>query len=203
VPIGTLSDGSPITATNWSGAPTSIPLTITISERIAGIPGYYKLVGNLSFWNKEWGADYPQDATDATKGQWLLSGAWVLVQGKYWSDQDQDRAWRNIWRFAARGYASARSRYSMEAVFAMHTYWRESDMVEVVYDDPTGRFSFQPYEDAEKPQNLFEIEGISYAISVEQQTWTTAYQLRELTVYAAPEVTIPDMPTSGDDESEE
>ncbi len=183
----------------WTGAPVHVPLRITAQERLGAVTSYYKIVGSLSFWAEEWGADYPQNATDPALGLWLNSGPWTLVQGKYWSDQDRDKAWRNIWRFAARGYQSARSRYTVEVAYGMHFYFRECDMVELVYADKAGRMIFAPPDNPLQRTNWFEVQGISYNINLDAQTWQTNYQLREVTVYTAPDVTIPATPERVDD----
>ena len=185
--------------TEWDGAPVHVPLRITVQEKLGAVPSYYKIVGSLSFWAEEWGADYPQNATDPSLGLWLNSGPWVLVQGKYWSDQDRDRAWRNIWRFAARGYQAARSRYTVEVTYGMHTYFRPCDLLELVYSDKAGRVIFAPPEDLTQRTNWFEVQSISYAINLDQQTWQTSYQLREVTVYTTPEITIPATPERVED----
>jgi hypothetical protein len=186
---------NPWETADWTGLPAHIALRLTVSAKLSAVPSYYKLVGNLSFWQEEWGADYPPQATDESKGLWLLSGAWTLIQGKYWSDQDHDRAWRNIWRFAARGYAAVRARYRAEAQYGLHTYFRLCDMLSIVYRDPLGRFDFVPSESG-APSNWFEIDGISYAPNIENGTWTTSYQMREVTIYNAPTPTIPEIPES-------
>ncbi len=195
VPIATIADrknpgssANPWATGVWGGAPVQVPLRLTVSERLGAVPSYYKLVGNTSFWNEEWGADYPQAATDEKNGHWLLAGPWSLVQGKYWSDQNKDRAWRNLWRFAARGYAAVRSRYSLSITFGLHLYFRPADMIELIHSDASGRYAF---EHTNVPTNWFEVDGIAYTINQEAQTWTTQYQLRQVTVYDAPVPTIP------------
>jgi hypothetical protein len=182
-PIGTLAKqrnplnaNAPWNLSEWTGAPVSVPERMTVRAKLSGLPSYYKLVASLSFWNEEWGADYPKNATDPDAGLWLLSGNWVLVQGKYWSDQDKQKAWRNLWRFAARGYEAVRSRYVVEATFGLHTYWRLCDMVEVVYEDPQGRFELMPPAEGQPRRNWFEVQGITYNINLEQNTWRTTYQ---------------------------
>ncbi len=182
-----------------SGAPIHVPLSIGVQERISAVPGYYKITGNLSFWNEEWGADYPQRATDASQGQWLLSGTWVLDQGRYWSDQDRDRAWANIWRFAARGYAAQRSRYRLEVRYGLHTYFRPGDLIEVVYVNNQARVRIIPPDEGQPNRNYFEIDSIAYAPDLNQQMWTTVYGLREVTIYTAPTPTIPATPPEVDD----
>ena len=159
---------------------------MAIRERITAAVSYYKIIANLSFWNEEWGADYPKDKPG------LFSGKWVLVQGKYFSDQSRDNAWANLWRFAARGYAAANARYTLEVTLGIVAYLRLGDILEVLYEDPQGRANFVSSIPA---TNLFEIESLSYQINTEQQTWLTVVSLRELTIYAAPVAVIPPIPS--------
>ena len=88
--------------------PVCVPLEIRVSERLSTGVSYYKLVASLSFWNEEWGADYPHGQPRAA------SGRWVLDSGRYYSNQDRSAAWTMLWEFAARGYAAINSRYSLE-----------------------------------------------------------------------------------------
>lgn len=197
-PLGIISDRKDVTAYPGtdSGAPVHVPLTIKVTERLSAIPSYYKITGNLSFWNEEWGADYPQQATDAANGRWLLSGSWVLDQGHYWSDQDRDRAWANLWRFAARGYAAQRARLRVEISFGFHTYFRLGDLIEVVYENLDARVSILP---GDPHRNFFEVDTVAYAPNLAQQSWSTVYGLRQLTVYTAPTPDIPEVPPEVDD----
>jgi hypothetical protein len=145
-------------------------------------------VASISFHNEEWGVDYPHGQPGPG------SGKWVLIQGKYYSDQNRDSAWANLWKFAARGYAAANARYTLTVNYGLHQYWRLGDLIEVLYTDPQGRVSFTRQPEA--PRNYFEVESISYAWDTNQGIWRTTYTLREFTPYAAPAVTVPPTPAA-------
>jgi hypothetical protein len=167
------------------GEPTVVPLEVRISERLSTGISYYKIVASLSFWNEEWGADYPH-------GQPLAaSGKWELDQGRYYSNQDRDHAWQLLWEFVARGFAAKNARYAVELVFGQHLYWRLGDLIEVIFADRQQRVQF---ETGTPHTNYFEVVGISYDISMEQRQWRTTYQLRQLTTYTAPTQAIPAIP---------
>lgn len=201
IPVATISDGyvpgvfgyAPYEA--WPFYPTHIAQSIVISIKTA-VPSYYKIVASLSNWNEEWGADYPQHATDAERGRWLIAGPWALDQGRYWSDQSRERAWRNLWRFARNGYAAARARTSVQATFGLHTFFRLCDLVVVA--PPSGAEAFFPSaaEIASQPgKSWYEVVGVTYRINVEQMTWETTYDLREATIYQAAQLPLEIPPT--------
>ena len=170
--------------------PCAIPLDIQVSARLSQAISYYKIIGSLSFQNEEWGADYPPGGPRAA------SGKWVLDQGRYISDDNREQMWNTIlWFWVVRGYAANNARYSVSLTFGIHTYWRLQDIVELIYEDPHGRVSFV----RETPhRNYFEVIGIAYDIQTDTSQWRTTYTLRELTVYSAPEPTIPTMPAIGE-----
>lgn len=170
------------------GEASCVPLEINVAGVLSQQVSYYKIIGSLSFQNEEWGADHPKGAPRAA------SGRWVLEQGKYFSDHDRDHFWNDIlWHWAVRGYALANMRYRITAVFGMHTYWRFQDIIEVIFTDDQGRVAFT----RGSQHNWFEVDGISYDINAEGETWRTSYSLRELTVYNAPTPEIPAVPVLG------
>jgi hypothetical protein len=168
-----------------TGPADMVPIQMSIVERLTGDVSYYKIIASLSYMNAEWGADYPAGAPAPT------SGKWVLVSGKYYSDDDQQVNWDNLWNFTFRGYAAANARYTIRAIFGVHPYWRLGDLIEVIYED--SRVSFTP---GVPERNYFEVESISYDINVGQMTWQTTYSLRELTTYNAPSAQIPPLPAA-------
>lgn len=153
---------------------------------MTGSTSYYKITASLSYMNEEWGADYPYDGPAAA------SGRWVLIQGKYYSDDDREVNWNNLWNFAARGYAAANARYTLRVMCGLHHYWRQGDIVEMIYQDPQGRVDFVS---GDPPENYFEVEQVTYELNTEQGHWKTVYVLRELTTYTAPTPSIPAVPT--------
>lgn len=190
-------EGTPIsilTDQYTEGQNQCVPLEIKITERMSQAVSYYKIIGSLSFSNEEWGADYPHGKPAAA------SGKWVLVQGKYFSDDHREFNWNQLWHFAARGFAASNVRYTLHAVFGMHTYWRLGDLVEVIFEDLQGRLVLGRGTDPDTGEpnlshgsngNWFQVIGISYDINFEEYTWQTVYELEEVTSYTAP---IPDVP---------
>jgi PKD repeat protein len=169
---------------------TNVPLEIRVSSRMSQAVSYYKIIGTLSYSNEEWGGDYPyQHPRPAT-------GRWVLVQGKYYSDDDRTASWDRLWRFAARGYAAANTRYQIEVIFGIHIYWREGDIVEVIFADETMRVNFARTSGSSQGENRnwFEVTAISYELNLDSLAWKTSYSLRELTTYTAPNPDIPTIP---------
>jgi hypothetical protein len=189
-----LCRGVVLLGTDVQGALKYRPLEIRVNVQLSGGVSYYKIVASLSFWNEEWGADYPHGQPKAA------SGRWVLESGRYYSNQDRNAAWEQLWRFAARGYAANNARYSIDVVYGLHTYWRLGDLVEVIYTDPQNRVSFVRNQTA--PQNYFEVIGITYETALETGMWRTSYTLREITTYTAPTPTIPPVPAEVDDDEE-
>jgi hypothetical protein len=168
------------------GTNVAVPMKLSVSERLTGDVAYYKIIASLSYMNQEWGADWPQGGTP-----YPTSGRWVLVQGKYYSDDDKTINWENLWKFAARGYAASNAHYSITLVYGFHTYWRPGDIIEVLYEDPSHRLNFAVTDPV---TNWFEVEQITYEPNIEAGQWRTTYVLRELTTYAAPTPTIPPLP---------
>jgi len=171
-------------------ANAAIPLDIHIQVRMSQAVSYYKLIGTLSYSNEEWGADYPYQTPLPA------SGRWVLVQGKYYSDDDRTLSWERMWAFAARGFAAANARYTISATFGLHTYWRLGDLVEVLLSDTTLKLAFQRTSGASSGANgnYFEVTNISYEPNLENLTWRTQYTLREITSYNAPTPFVPAIP---------
>jgi len=183
--------------------PVHIPESVSVSVR-TGLPAYYKITASLSNWNEEWGADYPQHATDPQHGRWLLAGPWTLDSGRYWSDQVRDQAWANLWRFAQRGYHSIRARTTAQAKFSAHVFLRLCDMVVLVHPAIDGRFSGNAFHVMNNPgSQWYEVQSISYSVDGERRIWETTYQLREVTIFRAiredvPIPPLPDSPSRGD-----
>jgi hypothetical protein len=168
-----------------------VPHQITVQRRRSQALSYYKIIATLSYSNEEWGADHPAGAPLPA------SGRWTLIQGRYYADTNRAAAWARLWNFACRGYASSNTHYTLEVSFALQPYWRIGDIVELIYEDPAQGLAFQRAgsESSGMNGNWFEVVSYSIDISLEETTWQTRYQLRELTVYTAPVPVIPSVPS--------